>query len=38
MAVLNKKGTPRWVRAIKNITYTMALTNYISAMNQAEDI
>lgn len=38
MAVLNKKWTPRWVRAIKNITYTMALTNYISAMNQAEDI
>lgn len=38
MAVLNKKWTPRWVRMIKDITYTMALTNYISAMNQAEDI
>lgn len=38
IAVMDKKNTPRWIQRIKDLTYTMALTNYISAINQLEDI
>ena len=38
IAVMDKKNTPRWIQRIKDLTYTMALTNYISAINQIEDI
>ena len=38
IAVMDKKNTPRWIQRVKDLTYTMALTNYISAINQLEDI
>lgn len=38
IAVMDKKNTPRWIQRVKDLTYVMALTNYISAINQAEDI
>ena len=38
IAVMDKKHTPRWIQRIKDLTYVMALTNYISAVNQMEDI
>lgn len=38
IAVMDKKNTPRWIQRIKDLTYVMALTNYISAANQLEDI
>lgn len=38
IAVMDKKHTPRWIQRVKDLTYVMALTNYISAINQMEDI
>lgn len=38
MAVLNKKPSPKSVTAIKDITYISTITNFLSAINQLDDL
>ena len=38
LAVLNKKPSPRSVTAIKDITYIATITNFLSAINQLDDL
>ena len=38
LAVLNKKPSPKAVTAIKDITYISTITNFLSAINQLDDL
>lgn len=38
MAVLNKKPSPKSVTAIKDVTYIATITNFLSAINQLDDL
>lgn len=38
LAVLNKKPSPKSVTAIKDITYISTITNFLSAINQLDDL
>lgn len=38
LAVLNKKRSPKSVTAIKDITYISTITNFLSAINQLDDL
>lgn len=38
LAVLNKKPSPKIVRTLKDATYIMTLTNFLSAINQLDDL
>lgn len=38
LAVLNKKPSPKSVTAIKDITYIATITNFLSAINQLDDL
>lgn len=38
MAVLNKKPSPKSVTAIKDVTYISTITNFLSAINQLDDL
>ena len=38
LAVLNKKPSPKIIRAISDITYIATITNFISAINQLDDL
>lgn len=38
LAILNKKRSPKSVTAIKDITYISTITNFLSAINQLDDL
>ncbi len=38
LSVLNKKPSPKVVRTLKDATYIMTLTNFLSAINQLDDL
>ncbi len=38
LAVLNKKPSPKVVTGIKDITYIATITNFLSAINQLDDL
>ena len=38
LAVLNKKPSPKSVTALKDITYISTITNFLSAINQLDDL
>ena len=38
LAVLNKKPSPKSVTALKDITYIATITNFLSAINQLDDL
>ena len=38
MSVLNKKPSPKSVTAIKDVTYIATITNFLSAINQLDDL
>jgi len=38
LAVLNKKPSPKSVTAIKDVTYMSTITNFLSAINQLDDL
>lgn len=38
LAVLNKKPSPKSVTAIKDVTYISTITNFLSAINQLDDL
>ena len=38
LAVLNKKSSPKVIKAVTDITYISTITNFISAINQLDDL
>jgi hypothetical protein len=38
LSVLNKKRSPKAVTSMKNLTYSLTITNFLSAINQLDDL